>query len=61
MIILRIIVNVLYADEVFEGPPFFGDDPFHADEGDHDEDDPKDLYKCEIHGEKLLMGSGRTK
>tara|TARA_B100000700_G_C14242851_1_gene488941 strand:- start:276 stop:425 length:150 start_codon:yes stop_codon:yes gene_type:complete len=46
---LRIIINILYADEVFEAPSFFCDDPFDTEEANHDKDNPKDLNGRKVH------------
>jgi len=40
---LRIIINILYADEVFEAPSFLSNNPFYANKTNYNQDYPKDL------------------
>ena len=59
VIILCIIVYFLHADEIFEDPPFFRDNPLDAHQSDNDKDDPKDLYKSESHiGKYVIQNKG---
>ena len=49
------IINILYADEVFEAPSFLSNNPFYANKTNYNQDYPKDLYKSESHSGKLVI------
>ncbi len=46
---------IFNANKIFDCPSFLGSNSPNAGYGNNNKDDPKDLYKCEIHSGRYDM------